>query len=165
MIKRRPHLFLWAVCIHELQQSAALEMHFYPSLPLDSSFLSIVVTIIVCQAHLGHAAPADPHLSSQTLTKKKPCVPMRRGRGGGLRDLYLDQSILDDTAHVQPPFCHIRVLLIQVRWKGQQMRSEIFCTENRKCIWSLFFFLLDLVCSVFCSAAPRSAFYWGNNQI
>lgn len=46
-----------------------------------------------------------------------------------LRGHYLDQGVLDDSAHIQSPFCNIRVVLVQVWWKGQQMRSEIVCRE------------------------------------
>lgn len=68
------------------------------------------------------------------------------------RVLYLDQSFLDDAAHVEPPFGHIRVLLIQVGWKGQQMWLEIFCRKKNNqytvdCCFFYFYFL-SVVCLV-----------------
>lgn len=44
-----------------------------------------------------------------------------------LRGLYLDQSVLDDPAHVQPPLCNVGVVVVQVGREGQQVGSEILC--------------------------------------
>lgn len=44
-----------------------------------------------------------------------------------MRGLYLDQSVLDDPAHVQPPLCNVGVVVVQVGREGQQVGSEILC--------------------------------------
>lgn len=74
-----------------------------------------------------HRSVWAPHLSEA----KTPFPPTDPG------EPYLDQRALDDSAHVQPPLRHIRVVVVQVWWKGQQMRFEIFCREvnMREMMW------------------------------
>ncbi len=133
------------VCSNHRYQHA-LELCFYPSPPS-----CLVIYHHKCQIHVlkpwgGHAAVIDCQRSGQTLTifiRVKWRFPWK-----DLRELHLDQRVLDDSAHIQPPFCNIRVVVVQVWWEGEQMRSEIFCRENSKRMWYAFDFSSLVKCRV-----------------
>lgn len=120
------------VCASHCNQRA-LELYFPPSPPSCLVIYHHKSQIHVSKPQEGHAALIDCHWPGQALTvftRIKPRFPLK-----DLRELHLDQRVLDDSAYIQPPFCNVRVVVIQVWWKGEQMRSEIFCREESKFMW------------------------------
>lgn len=104
-------LNLQRVCLSHCHQNA-LELYFYPSSPSCLVIYHHKSQIHVLKPQGGHTAVTGRQRSSQTLTvfiRVKQRFPQK-----DLRELYLDQRVLDDSAHIQPPFCNIRVVVIQV---------------------------------------------------
>lgn len=135
----------WAALNFQRVQLTCSWTAFYPSPPSCLNIYHHNCQIHVGQVvmHLRTVSGPDKH---QRCFSQPFLAPWKDPR-----DPHLDQSILDDPAHVQPPLCHVRVVVIQVGREGQQMRSEILCKLREKRIQ--YFTCILLPCTQ--SLAPR----------